>query len=413
MCRKNLNNLIVAVVTMMLAGCAGVSSGVPVVGPQMDMSDTFAGGQADLYKGVRLDVIVPIFDPGIPEDPDDYEDEGVWPELRRAEANRFAVALKSELQSTNVFGDIYVTPTASATGDLYVIGKIVQSNGEDFEIDVTVVDIGGESWMDRSYEHRVREYFWEDPRNTGKDPYQPLLQQVAADIAEMIQDRSNQELTTLRHVAELRFAKAFSHESFSEYIDDEGQSVRLTALPDTHDPMLVRTRAIRVQDGLFMDQMQNQYTAFVQRTDASYAAWQEHAMLATKNQREADRVAFWQGVAGTGLAVLGAAAVIAGASSTSPAARTGGVLGGTAAIIGGAVLLEKSFKNSAEGEVHADVLSELGQSLNLEVAPRNVELEGTTAELTGDTNEQFRQWRSFLRKIYAAERVPDTQIPLR
>ncbi len=408
--KKNLNNIIFAVVIMMLTGCAGLSSG-PVVGPQIDSSDSAQANHP--YDGVRLDVIVPVFDPGIPEDPDDYEDEGVWPELRRAEANRFAIVLKNELQNTNVLGDIYVTPTSSATGDLYVIGKIVQSNGEDIEIDVTVVDISGEHWMNRSYEHRVKEHFSRDLRSKGKDPYQPVFQRVAEDVAAMIKDRPNRDLATLRHIAELRFARTFSEESFSEYIEEDGQSVTLMALPDRDDPMLARTRAIRVQDGLFMDRIQSQYAAFAQRTDSSYAAWQEHAMLATKGRREADSAALWDGVIGAGLAVLGVAAIVASVYTNSPVASVGSVVGGTVAVIGGISLLEKSFKNSAEGEVHADALSELGESLNIEVAPQNIELEGTTTKLTGNANEQFRQWRAFLRKLYVAERIPDTKIDLR
>ena len=405
---NNPSHIVVAAVLMLLAGCAGMSSG-PVVGLQIESSDN---AKANPYSGIRLDVIVPVFDPGIPEDSDDYEDEGVWLELRRAEANRFAMALKEELQVTGVFGDIYVTPTASVTGDLYVIGKILQSTGEDVEIEVTVADIGGDRWMTRRYEHRVKEHFWEEPRNEGKNPYQPVMQHVAKDVAEMITERSDQELATLRHIAELRFARTFSGESFSEYLEEDGQSFTLTALPDRNDPMLVRTRSIRVQDGLFMDRMQRQYAAFVQRTDMSYVAWQEYAMFASKGQREAERAAFWQGIAGAGLTILGAAAVLASVYSGSPVESVGSVVGGTVAVMGGISLLEESFKNSAEGEVHADMLAELGQSLNIEVAPQNIELEGTTAELTGDANEQFRQWRAFLQKIYAAERIPDTKIQL-
>ncbi len=407
--RKTLTNVVAAVAVAMLAGCAGLSSG-PVVGPRIDPSEDEV---IVPYRGVRLDVVVPVFDPGIPENPDDYEAEGVWPELRRAEANRFAVALKRELQTTGVFGDVHVMPTASATGDLYVNGAIVRSNGEDLEIEVTVVDINGEHWMSRTYEHRVKEYFWEDLRNAGKDPYRPALRRVAEDIADLVKDRTEQELTTLRRVTELRFARIFSKEAFSEYLEDDGRSVTLTALPDRNDPMLLRTRAVRVQDGLFMDRLQSHYAGFVQRTDSSYTAWQEHAMLASKNRREAEGDAFWQGVAGAGLTVLGLAAVVASAATNNPAASAGSLIGGVAAAIGGVALLEKSFKSSAEGEVHADVLSELGQSLNIEVTPQNINLEGTTTELTGDANEQFRQWRTFLRDLYAVERVPDVPIPLR
>ena len=52
----------------------------------------------------KLDVIIPVFDPGLPEDLEDYEDENIWPEIRRAEANRFAYKLKEKLDETGQFG---------------------------------------------------------------------------------------------------------------------------------------------------------------------------------------------------------------------------------------------------------------------------------------------------------------------
>ena len=89
----------------------------------------------------KLDIIIPLFDPGLPEDPTKYDDEGVWPELRRAESVRFAYKLKTALENTGAFGSVRATPDRTATGDLYVLGEIEESDGEDVEINLTVVDI--------------------------------------------------------------------------------------------------------------------------------------------------------------------------------------------------------------------------------------------------------------------------------
>ena len=399
--RRYPSSAILAAAFAALAGCVtiGTTTG-PSVGPRSGPS---AGTLASAYQGVRLDVIVPIFDPGLPEDPDDYEKEGVWPELRRAEANRFAVALKRSLQDTETLGDVRISPDTEATGDLYVIGAIEKSDGQDVEIAIEVVDIGGNRWMRKRYRHRVKEYFWRDPRNEGMDPYQPVFDEAAADIAKLVKKRSSQALAELRHIAEIRFAKSFSEDAFAEYISEQGRRVTLTALPDPNDPMLERTRAIRVREGLFMDRMQTRYAAFAQRTDASYAAWQEHSLTEVKARNEARGNALWQGIAGAALAVGGAYAAVKGGHNQDAGSQVAGI---TAAIVGG-VLISKSFQNSAEGRVHTEALSELGESLDVEVASQVVELEGTTAELTGDAREQFRQWRSFLRRIYAEEGIPE------
>ena len=395
--RRIPSSAVLAAALAVLAGCAtmGTTTG-PSVGPGSAPS---AGTPDTAYQGVRLDVIVPVFDPGLPADPDDYEKEGVWPELRRAEASRFAVAFKRALQDTQVFGDVRVSPDTEATGDLYVIGAIEKSDGQDVAIAVEAVDIGGKRWLRKRYRHRVKEHFWRDPRNAGLDPYQPVFDEAAADVAKLVGKRSGQELAELRRLAEIRFAKSFSGDAFAEYVDERGGRATLIALPDPDDPMLARTRAIRVREGLFLDNMQTHYTAFAQRTDTSYAAWQEHSLTEVKARNEARGKALAQGVVGAALAVGGAYAAIKGNRDYNPGQEVAGV----AAAIAGGVLISKSFQSSSEGKVHAEALTELGESLDVEVAPQVVELEGTSTELTGDAREQFRQWRSFLRRIHAEE----------
>ena len=118
-------------------------------------------------------MVVPVFDPGIAlneglksENDTSGEDfgtetqsDGVWPELRRAEANRFALKLKKALEKTGAFGAVRVTPDKTATADLYVQGKIIDSNAEDVEIEVEVTDITGEVWLTRYFQHEVEEIF--------------------------------------------------------------------------------------------------------------------------------------------------------------------------------------------------------------------------------------------------------------
>ena len=401
--------VVIAFVATMLAGCAGLGGGPgapakPRVGPSIDVPQT--GAQIRAYEGVRLDIVVPVFDPGLPDNPDDYAEDGIWPELRRTEANRFAISMQRALQDTGVFGDVRVAPDARATGDLYVIGKIRKSNGEDIKIAVEVVDIAGERWMKRNYDYRVKENFWQNPRNKGKDPYQPVFVDAAEDIASLLQKRPDEKLTTLRNITELRFAKTYSEDAFSQYIEQRGERITLNGLPARNDPILERTRAIRVQDGLFMDRLQTEYGAFTQRTDKSYAAWQQHSLTETKAMREAKSKAVWQGVLGAALAIGGIYAGIKGGNTADAGTQVLGI--GAAAV--GAALIAEGFKNLAEGQVHTEALSELGDSLNVEVAPQVIKMEETTVKLTGDAGEQFRQWRSFLKQLYLEEKTPETKL---
>ena len=408
--RKTIAPILLASCTLLLAACASTgggpaAGGVPAVGPGLLSPAAGNEDAREPYQGTRLDVVVPVFDPGLPDDPDDYEKEGIWPELRRAEANRFAIDMKGALQDTGVFGAVWVSPDRTATGDLYVLGAIRKSNGEDVKIDVEVVDVAGKRWAAKSYSHRVKEHFHRDPRNAGKNPYAPVFEEAARDVAALVRKKKSRDLETLRATSELRFAAAFSEEAFGGYLERSGGRFELAGRPDENDPMLARTRAIRVQDQLFMDRMQAHYEAFAGRMRDSYAVWQEQSLVEAKAARKASGKALGQTILGGILVGLGAAAAIT--SNDDSIARG---LGSVAGIVGGSVLLAEGSRTRAEAKVHREALAELGSSLDLEIAPRVVAFEDRTVELTGDAREQYVQWREFLKRIYAEEATPGTQL---
>lgn len=397
--------------TFLLSGCASNSrTASTTVGPPL--SSTLGEPEKTEVVSVtpKLEVIIPVFDPGLPEDPDDYEDEGVWPELRRAEANRFAYKLKEKLEATGQFGAVRVTPDATATGDLYVIGRIEQSNGEEVEIELEVVDISGKSWMNDSFEHEVSEAFHKDQRNEGLDPYEPLFVEAAAKIVEKLRKHDQKELEELQDIADLRFGANFQEQSFMRYMKVKGGRFTLVSKPSDDDPMLQRARAIRVRDQLFVDGLQENYSSFSEQMNESYLMWQEQSLFEVKAERAASNKVIGQRVGGAlliGLAVLSA---VAGSRSNSvggsAAGATGAILGGVA----GASVLSDSFKTSEEAKVHRESLNELGQSVDMALAPQVIAFEKESVELTGDAKEQFKQWRAFLQKIYAEEMTPDVQI---
>ena len=372
----------------------------------LDLSSEETTNLFEQYSGVRLDVIVPVFNPGIPNDPDDYEKMGVWPELRRLEAIRFASLLKDELQETGNFGDVRVAPDTKVAGELYVSGEIIKSNGEDIEIGVTVTDISGQRWLNKKYKHRVKEYFWQDMRLSGKDPYQPVFRQAAIDVVKSLNKRPQTELTNLRNISEIIFAKQFVRNAFSEHIELEDKQVKLVSLPAVDDPMLVRTRAIRVTDKQFMDQMQTHYDDLVSKTDSSYVEWQKFSVSSAKAARNAKSEA-------TGKAILGALLLIGAAAAAD--AQDNNYSAGTAtaiaaATVGGIMILQDSFQKRAEGKFHLANLNELGQSLNFEVAPKIIEVENDTLTLRGGVMDQHRQWRNVLKQMYELESVPNVQL---
>jgi len=359
----------------------------------------------------KLEVIVPVFDPGLSEEAKKYKKEGVWPELRRAESNRFAYKLKTALEDTNAFGAVRVTPDNTATGDLYVLGKIVESNGEKIEIEIKVLDISGRHWFTRSFEHSVEPEYYKNIRNDGKDPYDPVFVDASNRIAIELESYKTERLETLTRVSDLRFGASFSSAAFSEHMAVDNGIIKLESFPSEDDPMLRRTRAIRVRDQLFVDGLQDEYRSFSDNMESSYLIWQEQSLLEIEAKQDAQLKAAGEAAMGIAAIALAVAAVVAGSDSnnsvgTSTSAATGGIIAGAAGIS----MLQKSFQTSDEVKVHRDTLSEVGESINVDLAPRVIAFEEKTIELTGDAKQQFSQWREFLQQIYAQEQTPDIKL---
>jgi len=412
--RKDLPWAVLLISLLFLSGCVttegGSQSSFLKIGP-LPSSSLFGREEVDRCpENLRLDVIVPVFDPGLPNNPDRYREEGIWPELRKAEANRFAHKLKEALEETNKFGAVRVTPDQTATGDLYVLGRIEQSSGEEVEIELEVIDISGKVWLKDTFDHEVSDAFHRNLRNKGKDPYDPVFQEGAEEIASILKRYSAKEREDLKYLADLRFGANFSDDTFMEYMTVRNGRITLVAKPSEHDPMLKRIRAIRVRDQMFVDTLQAHYTTFSENMNESYLMWQEQSLLERRAEQQANRQAVGEAVGGAVLIGLAVLSAIAGGDSDSyneAAIRTtGAVVAGMA----GTELLRRSFKTNQEAKVHRDALNELGESVDMELAPQVIRFEKETVKLTGDAKEQFAQWRIFLQKIYAQEATPDVQL---
>ena len=395
----------------LLSGCATNNTRLSTgVGPSLSSSYSNPKEINSVQALPKLDVIIPVFDPGLPEDPDDYEDENIWPEIRRAEANRFAYKLKEKLDETGQFGSVRVTPDRTATGDLYILGQIKESNGEEVEIAVEVIDISGREWLDESFDHEVSETFHKNYRNRGKDSYDPLFEKIATEIAEELDGYESKELEDLHYLSDIRFGANFSDSKFMQYIKMEEDQFKLVGKPSDQDPMFRRVKAIRVRDQLFVDSLQNNYAAFSTKMNDSYLMWQNQSLLEINAKRTANRKAIAQGLGGVALLALGILSGVAGANSNSVFAQSGGFTGAILGVTGGIRLISESFSTSAEAKVHRDTLNELGQSVDLEMGPRVIAFNKASVELTGNAREQFIQWRTFLQKIYSEEKTPDVQL---
>ncbi|MED5510210.1 MAG: hypothetical protein VX841_07940 [Pseudomonadota bacterium] len=402
------SKLLVYLLIMMhaLTACVGSQSKPTATGPQLASSFEEQASEVT-YSGPRLDVIIPAFSPGLSEDEANYEEEGIWPELRRAEANRFAYKLKQALEDTGKFGAVRVTPDNTASGDLYVLGEIVESNGMDLEFDMEVVDISGKQWLDENIEHEVSEGFYKNPRNEGKDAYDPAFVEAANRIVAALLEQQQRRLAELKQIADLRFGASFNEQAFLPYLNTDAQPMTVTAMPSDADPLFQRVKSVRVREQLFIDNLQQDYSGFSQQMEDSYLVWQKASFTEMQLRKEA-KTKSWMKIAG---GVLLVAAAIAAAASGEPYDNNiGADIAAVAAGVGGAVLINSGFTSREEAKMHQDAINELGESVNLEMSPQVISFEEKTVELTGDVEEQFQQWRAFMAQMYELEATPETQL---
>lgn len=389
----------------------------------------------------KLDVIIPVFDPGL-NDPD--KNKKLWPELRRAEANAYSWDFKKALDATGEFGATRVAPDATASGDIYVIGRIDESNGEKLEISIQVIDISGQDMITRtrisgfnafssvvgdslsskSFSQELDSSFFNDVRNKEKKPYQALFDEMAAYVASIVQEMPETAKKDLKNVSTLRFATSLSNDTFGEHLENKEGLFKVKSLPSDEDATYQKVLALQVRDQLFIDKLQNEYEAFSQKFGPSHRVWQEQVMLEAEARKETKSKG--TGEALTGIALIGLAILSANQaikisaknkeeedeekkrtnSAKSTLATTTAVLAGVV----GASRIYDSMHSFEEAEVHNELIDELGDSLDLEVAPQNVAFEESQTKLVGDAAEQFRQWRAFLKKIYELEKTPNIQL---
>lgn len=399
--------LIVIAAALLLAGCAagGSASNSTTAslstGPSYLSSESVrekSSGPTSPEPGVPpLDIVVSVFDPGLPDDPEKIDTDD-WPELRRAEARYLAVRVRDTLVKQQRFGAVRVTPDASFTSDLFLEGEIVESNGEDMKLKITVTDSTGKRWYSKTYSHRTKQSWYKNLRNKGFFPFQPIYNEIAIDLAKRLDRQRDSTLSEIHVVTDMRFAQNLSPDAFTDSLSIKRGRARLHRLPAQNDPMIQRVSAVRYRDQMFVDNMQEQYDGFSASMMDSYRFWQEQSGAEVARRRDARTKAVINGLAGIALI---AGAVAAGSGGYDYTALAAGLTGG--------VLLSNSWKDSREASVHSNVIDELAESLDSDLAPKVIEMEDQTVTLTGNLQEQVEQWRAVLAKIWEAENLPETK----
>jgi len=339
-----------------------------------------------------LDVGILLFDPGLPaDDPGALEDQGIYPDVRRAEARYLALQLMDTLQSTGQWGAVRLVPAEVEAVDLLIAGTILESTGRKLALEIRAADAAGRPWLKRKYKELADpRAYRDDEQAMGREPFQNLYNHVANDLLEARRKRSPEELTALREVTALRFAAELVPAAFADYleVDRKGRTV-LARLPAADDPLLARIYEVRQRDQMFIDLLTEHYANFRAQMAEAYDDWRKFSYQEEEAQAKLKREARLA-------KILGAVGIVGGAMSKDRGVRDVGVIGGTLAVQAG-------MAKSQEAKIHVEALRELAASFDAEVAPMLIELEGQTVRLSGSVEAQFAEWRRILRRMFVTE----------
>ena len=340
-----------------------------------------------------LDIGIRVFDPGLDKLQELDDDAIYFPEIRVAEASYFPYLLMETLQTSAAWGAVRVVPLEHDSVDVLVSGEILKSDGELLTLSIKVTDATGKHWYTKEYRHKASKYSYNAKMQLPKEPFQNVYNQITNDLYLYLKTLQPNQLTKIRQISELKFAKSFSPNMFEGHLSqDRSGNYSVNRLPAEGDPMMVRIRQIRERDYLFVDTLQEYYGRYVKGMKTPYQTWRKESYNEVIAMRTMQKKANNQ-------KLIGAASIIAGifaAGHSSGAARAAG----TVAVAGGSYIIKDGFDRGAESQIHIEALQELGDSLEANLETHVIELEDRTITLSGTVDNQYEQWREILKDIY-------------
>jgi hypothetical protein len=340
-----------------------------------------------------LNIGIAVFDPNIPESYDEQVEALIQPDVRRAEASYMPFIAKNLLQSTGNWGAVRVVPRPTHAVDVTVQGKIIESNGERMQLQISVSDARGEHWFTNTYQTLASKYAYDDSLPEDIDPFQAVYKHLANDMLEYRETLTDRAITEIRTTAEMKFARDFAPDAFSNHVAESDGQFMLMRLPAEDDPMLARVRQIREREYLFIDTLDDYYSGFHRQMYTSYQNWRKATYEEAIVYRELKAQARNRAIGGTAAIIGGVAAIYESNNSWVDASGLVGIGSGVA-------LIKSSVAKRHEAEMHAEVMREVGVAAEAELLPYTIQLENQSVRLQGGVEEQYTELRRILRRIY-------------
>ncbi len=390
---KKIFVLLTILILFMLSACTTTSGG------RRNIEDSVAvdNAKSEIPENQLLNASIEIFDPGtLPEK--EKEANGLSMDIRNAEARYMPEQLRATMEKTGYWGAVRVVPRNVSDSELLVSGSILQSNGLQLDLRIAARDASGRKWFTRDYRAAVEAAYYQSSAFTG-EAFQPLYNTIANDLARFLKSLTVEDITSIRRIAELRFATDIAPEAYAGYLDkDDTGEYSVVHLPSNDDPMYGRVQAIQERDLLMIDTLNGHFDNFYREMREPYTEWRKARSDEAEKQKALEKAALNRTLLGVA-SIVGAVFV----GLAAPEYNSGLDTLTDVMVLGGAAAIKSGMDKRSEAAIHRESIEELGVSFSSEARPLVVEVDGKTVQLTGSAEAQYEQWRVLMGQIYASE----------
>ena len=321
--------------------------------------------------GTALNVTIPVFDAGIPDDPSVYREQQVFPRIREIEAKLMPFLLRETLAEAGGWGAVRVVTRPEQAAELQVFGTIVHSDGERLELHIRVQDATGRTWLDEVFTGVAKEAADVRAGSDGTPEFRSLYEDIAAALAGA---RDGIDVALVRNVKRtslILYAIELAPSAFREYLEQaEDGLLQVERLPARDDPMLRRIETIRNTEFLITDTVDSKYRELNADLARTYRVWREYRRKF--RDYEAENVRF-------------------------AAARNPDVPRGSWESI------KHQYDTYKYDRVTAQERDRLAVAFNTEVTATVAAMETRVAELEGWVEKGYGEWRALLEELFEVE----------
>ncbi len=375
---KRVTSLLLSLLLVACTSSPPPVQNLPVVSPVGTVDLIQATGESE--SAAQLEVGISVF--SVEQRSPDASELGDWifSEITHNEAHYLPYVLRNTLVASGQWGAVRVLPEDDPSVDLVINGTILQSDGQNLTLHILARDSSGQIWLDQHYADLSKESDYpESTRFTAAnrfdplnhvDPFQDIHDQISNDLLLKLNQLSIEELRNLKHVTALVYASDLAAVAFGHMLRPGPAGLEVVSLPAVDDPMWRRVDEMKLRHQLFIDTVDEYYRALYEDMQISYLIWRRYSF--DQIQQELALRSDTQDAQGYG--------------------RSNSYLS-----------LTQRYDRYRWSKIYEQEFTALASGFNREMAPAILELNRRVHGLSGTMEDQYRQWRSILRRLFELE----------